>query len=46
MIGSAFTYSAEMPAILFGTDGSIKIYGISASTVTGIDAHGVIPLNV
>lgn len=46
MIGSAFTYAAELPSILFGTDGSIKIYGIASSTVTGIDAHGILPLNL
>jgi len=42
------TYSAsgDTPSLLLGTDGSVKIYGLSGSTLTGIDAHGVIPLNL
>ena len=41
-----YSVSGNTPALLFGTDGSVKIYGLSGSTLTGIDAHGVIPLNL
>lgn len=41
-----YVVSGNTPALLFGTDGSIAVYGISASTVTGIDAHGILPLNL
>ena len=45
LIGT-YAVSGNTPSLLFGTDGSIAIYGISGSTVTGIDAHGVLPLEL
>lgn len=41
-----YSYSGETPSLLFGTDGSIKIYGISANAPTSIQSHGVIPLAI